>query len=59
MKVKKDNNIEGVWWVNGKLATVNLARGHKVYGETIKKINGKEFRFWDAKRSKLGAAIMR
>ena len=49
----------GVFKVNGKLATLNLVPGVKVYGETLVKTGGKEYRIWDPKRSKLGAAIIR
>ncbi|MBU1197904.1 fibrillarin-like rRNA/tRNA 2'-O-methyltransferase [Candidatus Micrarchaeota archaeon] len=48
----------GVYRVNGRLATCNLAPGHKVYGEDLVKQNGKELRSWDAKRSKLAAALV-
>lgn len=55
MKVK--SIYEGVFLVNGKLATLNLAPGFRVYGEKLVRIGGKEYRIWDVRRSKLGAAI--
>lgn len=55
MKVKKI--YEGVYLIDGKLATLNLAPGFKVYGEKLIKIKGKEYRIWNPFRSKLGAAI--
>ncbi|MDP7260618.1 MAG: fibrillarin-like rRNA/tRNA 2'-O-methyltransferase [archaeon] len=38
-------------------ATLSLVSGRKVYGERLKKIDGKEYRFWDSYRSKLSAAL--
>lgn len=39
-------------------ATKNLVPGQKVYGERIIKWEGKEYRIWNPRRSKLSAAIM-
>lgn len=41
-----------------KLFTVNLVPGKKVYEERLVKEDGKEFREWDPKRSKLAASIL-
>ena len=41
------------------LLTQNLVPGKIVYGEQTYKHNGKEYRTWDPKRSKLGAALLR
>lgn len=41
------------------LATKNLAPSHTVYGETLVRFKGDEYRFWDPFRSKLAAAIMK
>lgn len=49
--------FEGVFDINRKLATENLALGSRVYGEKIYKIENKEYREWDAYRSKLAGAI--
>lgn len=40
-------------------ATQNLVPGQSVYGERLKKRKGKEFRMWDAKRSKIAAAMQK
>ncbi|MBR9680731.1 MAG: fibrillarin-like rRNA/tRNA 2'-O-methyltransferase [Candidatus Altiarchaeota archaeon] len=40
-------------------ATENLVKGQLVYGERIIKKKGKEFRIWDPKRSKVGAALQK
>lgn len=40
-----------------KLATENLVRGDRVYGEKLVSIDGAEYRLWDPFRSKLAAAI--
>ncbi|MBI2005383.1 MAG: fibrillarin-like rRNA/tRNA 2'-O-methyltransferase [Candidatus Aenigmarchaeota archaeon] len=47
----------GVFKIDGKLATVNLVPGEKVYGEELVKENGIEYRIWDFWRSKPAAAI--
>jgi len=57
MKVKRHKLFEGVFWVNGRLATKNLVPGMKVYGEKLVKTKIGEFRLWDAYRSKPVAAI--
>jgi len=42
-----------------KLFTVNLTPGIKFFDEEIEKINGTEYRHFDARRSKLAAAIVK
>ncbi len=42
-----------------KLYTLNLAPGKKVYQENLVRENGKEFREWNPRRSKLCAAIQK
>lgn len=49
--------LPGIFEINGQLATLNMAPGHKVYGEKLIEIDGKEYRFWDPTRSKVGAAV--
>ncbi len=49
--------FEGVFSIDGKLATENLAPGARVYGEKLHKIEANEYREWDPYRSKLAAAI--
>lgn len=56
-KLKPHKHFENVFWVNGKLGTQNLTPGKKVYGEKLIKSRGREFRLWDARRSKPAAAI--
>ncbi len=57
MKIKQDKHVQGAYWINNKLATKSIARGQRVYGEPIKRVGRDEFRIWEPKRSKLGAAI--
>ena len=42
---------------NGKIYTENADPGEKVYGEGLIDHDGVEYRRWDAKRSKIGAAV--
>ncbi|MEK6909723.1 MAG: fibrillarin-like rRNA/tRNA 2'-O-methyltransferase [Candidatus Aenigmatarchaeota archaeon] len=56
MAVKK-SKFYGVFKVNGKLATINLVPGEKVYGEELVKKENVEYRIWDFWRSKPAAAI--
>ncbi|HZX20291.1 MAG TPA: fibrillarin-like rRNA/tRNA 2'-O-methyltransferase [archaeon] len=49
--------MEGVFEINGHIATQNLLPGKKVYGEDLVQLNGKEYRSWNPNRSKVGAAI--
>ena len=51
--------FEGVYRINGRLATENLAKGTKVYDEELVKANGTEYRTWNPYRSKLAAAILK
>src|SRR5271157_381748 len=48
----------GVFKVNGKLATRNLARGVRVYDEELLDLDGEEYRLWNPYRSKLAAAML-
>ena len=41
----------------GRIYTINLVKGKKVYGERLFIERGIEYREWDIRRSKLGAAI--
>jgi len=49
--------FDGVYSINNNLATRNLIKGKKVYGEELIEIEGKEYRFWNPNRSKVAAAI--
>jgi fibrillarin-like pre-rRNA processing protein len=42
-----------------RLATKNLTPGRNVYGERLVRLEGVEYRVWDAFRSKLAAAILK
>lgn len=50
--------FEGVYLIENRLATVNLAKGKKVYGEELSVHDGIEYRLWNPYRSKLSAAIL-
>ncbi|MCL5430436.1 MAG: fibrillarin-like rRNA/tRNA 2'-O-methyltransferase [Candidatus Marsarchaeota archaeon] len=47
-----------VYKIDGRLATKNLVKGNRVYGEQVFNLNGAEYRSWTPYRSKLSAAIM-
>ncbi|MDI6725224.1 MAG: fibrillarin-like rRNA/tRNA 2'-O-methyltransferase [Methanobacterium sp.] len=49
--------FQGVYEIDGHVATENFNQGIKVYGERLVEIEGKEYRIWDPRRSKLSAAI--
>ncbi len=51
--------FEGVYRINGRLATENLVKGLKVYDEELIKHDGKEYRTWNPYRSKLAAAVLK
>ena len=50
--------FNGVYEIDDHIATDNLNKGIKVYGERLVEIKDKEYRIWDPRRSKLGAAIL-
>jgi len=62
LSVEKHERFEGVYWVYSGderlLATRNLDRGFRVYGERLFRIDGEEYREWIPYRSKLAAAIL-
>jgi fibrillarin-like pre-rRNA processing protein len=51
--------FEGVYSIDGKLATVNLTKGKKAYTEELVTLDGTEYRLWNPYRSKLAVSIMR
>jgi fibrillarin-like pre-rRNA processing protein len=51
--------FNGVYRINGKLATENLARGIKVYDEDLISAEDREYRTWNPYRSKLAASILK
>lgn len=62
--VSPHERFEGVYWVkfqdrSRRLATRNLSPGSSVYGEELLKFRRREYRLWDAYRSKLAAAILK
>ncbi len=57
MATVEKTKFYGIFRVNGRFATVNLAPGKKVYGEDLVKENNVEYRIWDFWRSKPAAAL--
>ena len=54
----KEHRLKGIFEdEKRKLYTKNLVPGVNVYGEILKKENDGEYRQWDIRRSKLGAAV--
>ena len=49
--------FSGVFEVKRDLATKSIVCGKKVYDERVAKVGKDEYRIWDPKRSKLGAAL--
>lgn len=52
-----EHRLKGVYQIKGQLATKQAIKGQSVYGERLVKWDDVEYRLWDPKRSKLGAAI--
>ena len=48
----------GIWLIDNRLATMNLAKGRKVYNEDLVIYNDMEYRMWNPYRSKLSAAML-
>jgi len=64
VKVKPHPQFSAIYQVtledgSQRLATKNLTLGRNVYGERLIRVEGVEYRVWDAFRSKLAAAILR
>ena len=57
MRISK--KFDGIFTIEGKLATLNYVPGKTVYGEKTVKVDKDEYRFWDAYRSKLAGAILK
>lgn len=49
--------VDGVWEDRGRLYTESACPGKRVYGERLVCSDGREFREWDPRRSKLSAYI--
>ena len=56
--MEKLEEFTGVYNIEDHIATENLNTGKKVYGERLIEVDDKEYRIWEPRRSKLGAAIM-
>jgi fibrillarin-like pre-rRNA processing protein len=54
-----DRLFDGVYRIDGRLATRNMAPGRKVYGEELVRHKDVEYRMWNPYRSKLAAAIIK
>ena len=57
MGFKVEEITPGVFRIGEKIATQNMVEGARVYAEELLRFEGREYRFWDANRSKTGAAI--
>ena len=57
MGFRIDEITPGVFEIGGKIATINMVPGTRVYAEELFTFEGNEYRFWDPSRSKTGAAI--
>jgi fibrillarin-like pre-rRNA processing protein len=56
--MEKNMKFQGIYILDERLATENLKPGAKVYGEKLVEVEDKEYRIWEPRRSKLGAAIL-
>lgn len=56
--MEKLDKYNGVYIIKDHIATENLNPSSKVYGEKLVEVEDKEYRIWEPRRSKLGAAIM-
>ena len=56
--IQQWKNLDSVYDLDGHLATCNQIPGKQVYGEKLVEIQGKEYRLWNPRRSKLAAAIL-
>jgi fibrillarin-like pre-rRNA processing protein len=57
--MKIEERFEGVFLIEGRLATRNLVKDFKVHGERLVVIDGVQYRYWDPWRSKLAAAMIK
>jgi len=51
--------FDGVYTIDGKIATANLVKQNRVYGEELISLEGIEYRLWNPYRSKLAAALLK
>ncbi|AFZ70099.1 fibrillarin-like rRNA methylase [Caldisphaera lagunensis DSM 15908] len=64
MEIREHENWKNVYIIEQedgtyKLATKNLVKGQRVYGEKLYQYNDVEYREWNAYRSKLAAALLK
>lgn len=57
--MRVSEKFKGVYLIEGKLATKNLAPGKKVYDEKLVKRGREEYRLWNPYRSKPAAALLK
>ena len=57
--MKLDEKFEGVFSIEGRLATKNLVRDFRIHGERLVEVRGVQYRYWDPYRSKLAAAVVK
>jgi len=57
-ELRERKGLAGVFTDGKALYTVNAVPGVAVYGESLVRQDGVEYRFWDPARSKLAAAIL-
>ncbi len=57
--MKIEEKFEGVFVIEGRLATRNLVKDFKVHGERLVSLEGVQYRYWDPYRSKLAAAVIK
>lgn len=55
--MNKKSDLQKVFWIQGRPATVNLIPSEKVYGEDLIRRNDIEYRIWNHTRSKPAAAL--
>ena len=53
-----EEKFPGIFILNDHLATLNLKTSLRVYREKLIDFEGKEYRLWDPRRSKLAAALL-
>lgn len=57
MGFRAEEMSPGIFSISGKIATQNLLPGMRVYSEELLDFEGRQYRFWDPNRSKVGAAL--
>lgn len=58
MSIMKEK-FPGVYHMDGRLYTLNIVPGEKVYNEHIIRHEGREYRSWNPYKSKMAAAILK